>query len=66
MYMYNAVIKYWTSPTRYRRAGSPPSWIFSEVKFDVSGSRGRPASTCTSNSVKISQSAAKLWWFICF
>jgi len=39
---------------------------FSEVKFDVTGSRGRPVSTSTSNLVKISQRAAELWRFMCF
>ena len=39
---------------------------FSEVKFDVPGSRGGPISTSTPNSVKISQRASDLWQFVCF
>jgi len=39
---------------------------FSEVKFDVTGSRGRPVFTSTPNLVKISQRAAELWRFMCF
>jgi len=39
---------------------------FSEVKFDVTGSRGRPVSISTPNLVKISQRAAELGQFMCF
>jgi len=39
---------------------------FSEVKFDVPGSHGRPVSISTPNLVKISQRAAQLWRFMCF
>jgi len=39
---------------------------FSEVKFDVTGSRGRPVSTSRPNLVKISQTAAELWQFMYF
>ena len=39
---------------------------FSEVKFDVSASRGLLVSTSTPNFVKMSQRAAELWRFMCF
>jgi len=39
---------------------------FSEVKFDISASRGLPVSTSRPNLVKISQRAAELWRFMCF
>ena len=39
---------------------------FSEVKFDVTGSHGRPASITKPNLVKIAQQAAELWRFMCF
>jgi len=39
---------------------------FSEVKFEANGSRGRPVSTSTPNSVKISQRAAELRRFVFF
>ena len=39
---------------------------FSEVKFDVAGSRGLPVSTSGPNLVKIAQQAAELWRFMCF
>ena len=38
----------------------------SEVKFDVTGSHGRPVSTATPNLVKIAQRPAELWRFMCF
>jgi len=37
---------------------------FKAVKFEVNGSRGRPVSTSTPNSVKISHMAAELWRFV--
>jgi len=40
-------------------------WDFSEVKFDVTGSRGLHVSTSRPNLVKISQKAAELWQFVC-
>jgi len=38
----------------------------SEVKCDVTGSRGLPVSTSRPNLVKISQKAPELWQFMCF
>jgi len=40
--------------------------FFSELKCQVSASRGLPVSTSTLNLVKISQRAAELWRFMCF
>jgi len=40
--------------------------FFFKVEFDVSGNRGRPASTSVPNLVNISQRAAELWRFMCF
>jgi len=39
---------------------------FSEVKFDVTGSRGRLVFTSAPNLVKMSQRAAELSRFMCF
>ena len=39
---------------------------FSEVKCDVTGSRGLPVSTTRPNLVKISQKAPELWQLMCF
>jgi len=39
---------------------------FLEVKFDVTGSHGRPVSTSTPNFVKIAQRVTELWRFMCF
>jgi len=39
---------------------------FLEVKFDDTGSHGRPVSISTPNLVKISQRAAELWRFMFF
>ena len=36
------------------------------MKFYVTGSHGRPVSTCIPNLVKIAQRAAELWRFMCF
>jgi len=39
---------------------------FSEVKFYVTGSHGRPVTTSTPKLAKIAQRAAELWRFLCF
>ena len=39
---------------------------FSEVKSDITGSRGLPVSTSRPNLVKISLKAPELWQFMCF
>jgi len=40
--------------------------FFSELKCQVSASRGLPISTSTLNLVKITQRPAELWRFMCF
>jgi len=52
--------------SEFSRWRSLPSWIFLEVKCDVSGSCSGQVSTFVPNLVQISQTAAELWQLMCF
>ena len=50
----------------FQNDGQPPSWILSEVKFDLIESRDRQVPISPPNFVQVSQRATELWRFTCF